>query len=369
MKEKDTSVKRIVHMVGKMDMGGQETLIMNLYRNIDRTKVQFDFIVNTSEKGYYDEEIQQLGGNIYGICSLTTNLIKHCQQLKKILKENQYETIHRHTCSSVVAIDLLMAKLAGVKNRIVHSHANRTMRLPILNILCKPFMNQLATQKLACSKEAAIFLFGKKQAKEVQIVKNSIPIDKFKFDESKRNEVRKKYNAEGKFIVGHVGRLDYAKNHAFMIEMFQELLKKEPNCQLWLIGSGPLENEIKEKVKQYGIEENVLLWGTRADINELIMGMDLFIFPSIYEGLGIALIEAQCSGIKCIASSNIQNEAIVTDNVEKIDTSNIQQWIQEIQKIKHEEVNSRNIEFDERIKAYEINELVKHMYEIWRIDK
>lgn len=356
--------RRILHMVGKMDMGGQETFIMNLYRNINRQKIQFDFIVNTKQEGYYDKEIESLGGKIYHITSLSKNPIAHCRELKDILSNDEYDIIHRHTCSSIVAIDLLVAKFAKVNNRIVHSHANKTEKFPLFNYLFRPILNFVSTQRLACSREAACHLFGKKKGKKAEVIVNAIDTEKYKFNPDIRLKLRKEYESEKKLVIGHVGRLEPAKNHKFLIDVFCDYNQKNKDAVLWLIGSGSLEEELKEQVKLKEIEDKVKFLGTKNNIEELLMAMDVFVFPSIYEGLGIALIEAQCSGLECLASSNIQDEAIITDRVKRIDIDDSKKWIEALDKI---EINDRQIVYNDEIKKYDINELVKHMYKVWRV--
>lgn len=362
IKKNNEETKRVLHIVGQMNMGGQETFIMNLYRNIDRKKIQFDFIVHSKNRGYYDDEIEKLGGKIHRITSLSRNPIKHCIELKNVLKNNKYIAVHRHTCSSIIAIDLIIAKICGVKQRIVHSHANRTNRLPVAHIMFRPLMNMFANEKLACSKDAGVFLYGKKGSKELKVINNAIEIEKYKYNENMRNEIRKKYNSQDNLVLGHVGRFDEAKNHKFIIEVFRDLVKKMPNAKLWLVGGGELEEEVKNQVKSYNLEEKIVFLGIRNDIEVLMMGMDVFVFPSIYEGLGIALIEAQCSGLKCMVSNNIQDEAIITNNVLKMQIDSTEEWVENICKI-HE--YNRYIEYDEKIEKFGMDNLVKTIYKLY----
>ena len=170
MEKNNNDIVKVIHIVGKMDMGGQETFIMNLYRNIDRNKIQFDFIVHSKEKGYYDDEIEKLGGKIYRITPLSKNIFKHILELYKVLKVNNKYILHRHTCSSIIAIDLLVAKLAKIKKRIVHSHATKSSTHEVANKMFMFLMNKLATDKLACSNEAGKFLYGEKNLNKITIL-------------------------------------------------------------------------------------------------------------------------------------------------------------------------------------------------------
>lgn len=246
---------RVLHIVGKMDMGGQETFIMNLYRKIDKDKIQFDFVVHSSERGYYDNEIEEMGGKIYRITSMSQNIIKHMKELYQILKKNKNYIVHRHTCSSIVAIDLLVARCAKIKKIIVHSHATQSSNHSKLNNLFRPLMNKLSTDRLACSKEAGEFLYGKK--KKFSVINNAIEIKNFKFDINIRDRIRKEYNAGDKLVIGHVGRFDEVKNHKFIIELLEELTKKRKDIELWLIGDGKLRGEIEKKVKEKKLSNKV----------------------------------------------------------------------------------------------------------------
>lgn len=353
---------RVLHIVGNMNMGGQETFIMNLYRKIDTTKIQFDFVVHSEKRGYYDDEIEKLGGKIYRITPMGKNIIQHCKELYKILKNNRNYIVHRHTCSSIVAIDLLVAKLAKIKKIIVHCHATEATNHKSLNILFRTLMNKLSNIKLACSKNAGEFLFGKKQ--KFEIINNAIDVEKYIFDEKIRKAIREKYNTKDKFIIGHVGRFDKAKNHRFILEVFEDILQKQDNSELWLIGDGVLKSEIEEIAKQKNIYQKIKFLGIKNNVNELMMGMDTFIFPSIYEGLGIVLIEAQASGLVCTVSDRIQPEAIVTDNVNVLSLNEeIGKWSETILTTHKIE---RKIAENKRIEEFKIENLVKKMEKIYK---
>lgn len=358
-------MKRVLHIVGTMDMGGQETFIMNIYRKIDRKKVQFDFVVHSNNRGYYEDEIEKLGGKIYRIEPMGRNIIKHCRKLYKILKKNPKYIIHRHTCSSIVWIDLLVAKIAGIEERVVHCHATQATSHEIINAIFKPILNLLSTIKLACSKKAGIFLYGKKQ--KFEVIYNAIDTEKFLFNDRIRNKIRKEYNInDDELILGHIGRFDKAKNQKFLIEIFEKVVNVKKDTQLWLIGDGEIKKDLEKLVIEKGLKDNIKFLGTRNDVNEYLMAMDIFVFPSIYEGLGIALIEAQCTGIDCIVSENIVNEAIVTPNVIKINLNDESVWIKKI--LNHKKQKSRLINIDQtKINNYRIENLINQMEEIYKI--
>lgn len=293
-------------------MGGQETLIMNIYRNIDRKKIQFDFIVHSN--GYYDEEIKKMGGKIYQTCRISKSPIKYLKELSKIIKNNNYQVIHRHTCSAVIILDLLVAKICKVSKVIVHSHNNNVIKDKILHLFLRKFINILADKKYACSTSAGEWLYGKS---EYEIIPNGIEISKFIYNDKIRNKIKKQENVENKKIIGHIGRFEPQKNHEFILEVISEVKKYNKNIEFWLIGEGSLKNDIYIKAEKQELIKNIKFLGIKDNVNEYLQGMDMFIFPSKYEGLGIALIEAQIAGLDCIVSPNISDEAIITKKVRK----------------------------------------------------
>ena len=271
---------RVLQISGNMNMGGQETFIMNVYRNIDRSKIQFDFVVHSKERGYYDDEIEKLGGRIYRITPMTKNIFKHCKELKNVIKKGKYEIIHRHTSSSIVFIDLLIAKICGVKKRIVHSHNNLSKNV-ILHKIFRPFLNLLSTDKMACSIEAAKWLFGNKYCKCAEVVNNGVELTKFLFNKELRNLTRKKYDVQDNIIIGHVGRFDYQKNHNYILKIFSKVIEKNDKYRLWLVGEGAIKEEIKQKAKEENIEKYIKFFGIVDNVNELLQGMDIFVFPQL----------------------------------------------------------------------------------------
>lgn len=349
---------RVLQISGNMNMGGQETFIMNVYRNVDRSKIQFDFVVHSKERGYYDDEIEKLGGRIYRITPMTKNIFKHCKELKNVIKKGKYEIVHRHTSSSIVFIDLLIAKICGVKKRIVHSHNNLSKNV-ILHKIFRPFLNLLSTDKMACSIEAAKWLFGNKYCKCAEVVNNGVELTKFLFDKEIRNLIRKKYDVEDNIIIGHVGRFDYQKNHNYILKIFSKVIEKNDKYRLWLVGEGAIKEEIKQKAKEENIEKYIKFFGIVDNVNELLQGMDIFVFPSIYEGLGISLVEAQISGLKCIVSENIQNEAIITNNVKMIKLEQDNLWCKEIEEIQNG--YNRQIKIDDKVDSFNIKKVAENL--------
>ncbi|WP_245830990.1 glycosyltransferase family 1 protein [Sediminibacillus massiliensis] len=304
-----------------MNRGGLETMLMNYYRKMDRSKVQFDFMVNRLEQGDYDNEIEKLGGKIYRMPSIRPgNYKKYFKKLDEFfLRNKNYKVVHSHINENSAFV-LRAAKKAGIPCRISHSHL---AGLPfdhklIFRMYAKFNLNKNASHYFACSQEAGQWLFGKdeKIKRELVIFKNSISCEEFSYDESIRFFIRKKLNLENKFVIGHVGRFNPQKNHAFLIDIFYEVYKRNKNAVLLLVGEGYLEENIRKKVDKLSLTQSVRFLGLRGDVANIMQAMDLFLFPSLYEGLGVVLIEAQAAGLKCITSTGIPKEADVTDTVE-----------------------------------------------------
>lgn len=325
---------RVAHIMGKMLGGGVESFVMNYYRNIDKSKIQFDFIVDRDSKYIPREEIERLGGRVI-LVPPYQHIYKYMKTLTKVLKENEYKIVHSNL-NALSVFPLFCAKIAKVPIRIAHSHSTtnkKEWKKNILKNILKPFSKIFANQYFACSEHAGRWLFGNKfyESGKVTIINNAIDTQKFDYNEEIRDSVRKKLDIEDKFVVGHVGRFISSKNHIRVIEIFNDLLKVNNDAVLLLVGNGSLEVKMKEKVKELGIEQKVIFLGLRENVNELFQGMDLFLFPSLYEGLGMVLIEAQCSGLSCIASTKVPLEAKITNNIEYIDLEKRNEfWINRI---------------------------------------
>ena len=307
---------RVLHVIGSMNLAGAETFIMNIYRNINRERVQFDFIVHND--GEYDKEIIRLGGNIFKIASLAkSGYRKYTKDLKNILINNNYKIIHSHINESSGLV-LKIAKECGIPVRISHSHSqgnHSNILYKIIKLYLKNQISKYATNFFACSYRAAKWLFRNNSDKAI-IVKNGIDTKLFAFSPQQREEKRKEFNLkEDTIVLGNVGRLTNVKNQAFLIDIFEGVNKKVHDSKLIIVGEGNLEGELKNKVKKKNLEDKVIFTGSRQDVNELLNAFDVFIFPSLYEGLGIALIEAQCNGLLCIASDSVPKESKVTKNL------------------------------------------------------
>ena len=303
---------RVLHMLHSMNRGGAETMLMNYYRNLDRTKVQFDFLLTYEGTSDYEDEILSLGGRVFHLTPLTLKTMKtYCKDVEVFLKTHpEYQIVHSHT-SSKSAIPLRIAKKCGVPVRISHSHnmilENRFSPKEVIRKVLKKPLRKVSTHNFACSKDAAIWLYGEDFWKngKVRIMKNAIDLERFSFQKEKRQALRKEYDLEDAFVVGHVGRFDLPKNHDFLLKIFAEIKKQKNNAILMLVGDGARREEIKRQAEQLGLDDAVRFMGIREDVPDLLHTMDVFLFPSLSEGLGIVLIEAQTCGLPCFTSKDV----------------------------------------------------------------
>lgn len=308
---------RVLHVLHSMNCGGAETLIMNIYRNIDRSKIQFDFLVNCFDEMFFEKEIKQLGGRIFRMEFLTrlTPPVYRVKLYHFFMEHREYKIVHSHL-ETTTGIILNCAKKADVPVRIAHSHNTgypRTGgRYRIENAYkdyCKSKIVSNSTKRFACSNPAAKWLYGEESCDTI-IVKNGIEPEKFCFSPAVRNEVRSELGIQDKTkVLGHTGRFYDQKNHLFLIDVFEKYEKLNPDTMLLLAGEGPLLDEAEKKVHLKGLSGKVKFLGLRADMNRILQGTDLFLLPSKFEGLPLVLIEAQAAGVPCLASDVISAEA------------------------------------------------------------
>lgn len=339
---------RVLHVVVNMNRGGAETLIMNLYRHLDRSKVQFDFL--TSKEGVFDEEIRALGGVVYRLPYITdVGHFGYAKLLDRFFQENyEYKIIHSHM-DKMSGLILRSAKKANIPVRIAHSHNTRSEG-GFLARLYKWHVGQLiksnSTDLFACSKAAAEWLFGSSFDK-VSIINNGVDLEKFSFDLGIRKATRDSLGvSETDIVVGHIGRFCEQKNHMLLIDIFKEFCSTNPNAYLVLVGDGPLSKVIHKKVKDQGLSNRVKFLGIRSDVENLLQAFDLFVFPSVHEGLPVTLIEAQASGLPCLVSDTITGEVDMgLGLVDFLPLSKIDKWClgmnRKIERLPHSSTTSR----------------------------
>lgn len=306
---------RILQVVTHMERGGLESMIMNYYRHIDREKVQFDFLVHRQERAAFDDEIESLGGRIYRLPRLVPWSKNYLAALNRFFDEHsEHKIVHVHQdCLSSVILKI--AAQHNVPVRVAHSHSanqDKNLKYPI-KLWYKRGIPKYATNLFACGKGAGDWMFG---GASYQIINNAIDVVACAYNPTKRQEMRRQLGLENEFTIGHVGRFNQPKNHPFLIDIFAALLRKEPNAVLLLVGGGEGMSKMQEKAQELGIAEHVHFLEVRSDVADLMQAMDVFVFPSLYEGLGIALIEAQAAGLPCVVSDIIPHEAYLTDLVD-----------------------------------------------------
>ena len=299
---------RVLHIVGKMDRAGAETMLMNIYRQMDRSEVQFDFITFTQQKGDYDDEILSLGGKIYPI--LANNPIEHMFKMKFFLKKHpEYQIVHAHKLLNN-AFHLLAAKYAGVPHRIAHSHNTSNGKMGIIKKAYEKWalqvINKTATYKIACGELAAKYLF--RSTDGVMILPNSVDCNQMiEKAEKNRNYIRQNFN-DGNLKIIQVGRLNIVKNHKFSLKIAEELSKRGVKYTLYIIGQGPLDSEIKKEIEKKSLAKNIKMLGIRSDITELMASADFMIMPSFHEGFPVVLVESQTVGLHALVSDKVSSE-------------------------------------------------------------
>ena len=303
-------MKRILHIVGAMYPGGMENFIMNLYEKIDKEKYQFDFVVHLQKDNDYREQIEKLGGRIYEVPRLTKDPIGSLSKLYRIIKENRYPIVIRHTANALVSPQLLVAKMAGAKT-ICHSH-NETDPQVRIHKIGKVLMKWVADYRLACSPNAGKWMFDKQ---EFEIIHNAINVDKFTFEEEKANRIRKEFNLKDKHVYGHIANFIESKNHMFLLDVFREIANRDEKAVLFCLGEGDLRPQIEEKIRQLNLEDKVVLTGIRHDAQDFMSAMDILIFPSFFEGLPLTLIEAQIAALPSVISDTITKDVVVTEGL------------------------------------------------------
>ena len=279
----------VAHIMGKWNGGGVESVVMNYYKNIDRNRIQFHFLCDEDSTDIPYEEIEKLGGKVIVIPPYQ-KLFEYQKELYRIFEENNYKIVHSHI-NALSVFPLRIAKKAGVPIRIAHSHSTsnkKEWKKNILKMILRPFSKLYANKYFACTEYSGKWLFGKKvvERKELNVINNAIDLKKFEFNKNTREDLRKKLGIkEDVLVIGHVGRFMKQKNHEFLIDVFEKAIKQDDNIYLILVGQGPLEDKIKEMVKEKGIEDKILFLGQRNDVNKLYQAMDIFVLPSLYEGL------------------------------------------------------------------------------------
>ncbi len=304
---------RVAHVMGKMVGGGLEAVVMNYYRHIDRSKVQFDFIVDEDSTLVPREEIESLGGRVFTVPPYQ-RVVSYQRALTKLFREQGWRIVHSHE-NALSVFPLRAAKRAGVPVRIAHSHSTSGKGEPARNAMkwvLRHFSNVYPTHRMACSRHAGEWLFGRDA--DFEVLYNAFEVPRFRFDPAARAEVRAELGIrDGELAVGHIGRFVPQKNQLFLLDVFAEVLREGTDAVLVLAGDGPQRPEVEAKAGDLGIAERVRFLGQRGDANRLYQAFDVFCLPSLYEGLGIVAVEAQAAGLPCVLSTEVPKDVALTD--------------------------------------------------------
>lgn len=329
---------RVLHSVSNMDRAGIETMLMNYYRHMDRDKVQFDFLCNKTKPGAYDDEVKSLGGNIYHTPGLNpAKYPKYLKFMKELFNAHpEYKICEAHN-GALGVYALYAAKKNNLPVRILHAHGasiTKDWKLPI-KLFCKRRIPSTSTHYFTCGIEAARCYFGEEAVKNhnYEFIPNAIEVERFIYNDAIRNEIREKYNLNGKHVIGHVGRFMAQKNHSFLLDVFAEYSKIDDNSMLVLLGDGELLDEMKQKANSLGIADKVIFVGNVGNANEWYQAFDLFVLPSVWEGLPVVGVEAQAADLPCIFSDSVTTEIGLSSKAYFITNQNAKPWVDKIKEI------------------------------------
>lgn len=363
-----TLPKRLLCIVGCMEVGGAETFLMKLYRKLDRSKYQMDFCEIDAKRGSYEDEILRLGGRIVHSFPKSLNPIKSFNSVSKIVREGNYESVLRISQNSMSSLDLLAAKFGGAKLTSFRSSNSNTCggtASALVHCLGKALINRVADVKIAPSTKAGVFMFGRRafERGEVALLKNAVDVDEYSFNAANRNMIRKELGIQGDaLVIGHIGRMTAQKNHLFLIDMFMSIHEAFPNSYLVLAGKGELENDISRRICDLGIADFVRMVGVRSDVPALLSSFDVFVLPSLFEGMPNVVIEAQANGLPCVISHTITGEANVSGMVSYLPIDSPDDWVGPV--VERARAGRYDGSVSLRLNGYDINEEVKNFVEL-----
>lgn len=335
-------MKRVLCILSGLDAGGAETFMMKLLRSMDKTQYMMDFCVGNEKEGFYEKEAVSLGSTIHHITLKSKNAKQFTKELRTVLKENNYDAVLRLGDTCISTYDLWIAKFVGIKRRAMRScnasSSNGRLNQLIHKCLRRP-LSSVANIKFAPSTEAAEYTFGPGIVKrgKATLLHNAIDLSVFKYSEDERTKIRRELDFEGKTVYCHIGRFSEQKNHGFLIDIFFAIAKQDPNARFLLVGKGDLEESIKKKVAIMGLSEKTFFAGVRTDIPGILSASDVFLLPSLYEGLPNTVVEAQTTGLPCIVSDTVTREADITGLVQYLPLGDADMWAEKcIEVSKHE---------------------------------
>ena len=361
---------RVLHSVSNMGRAGIETMLMNYYREIDRSRIQFDFLANKPVPGEYDEEIRSLGGRVFVSPGLNPlHFPRYRRYMAELLRDNpDIRIVHAHN-EAMGYYALQSARDAGIRIRIAHAHNTRIIRdykYP-LKMVCKQLLPGAATDYWSCGRDAGIYYYGKKRWNTSGfILHNAIDVERFGFRPEVRERKRRQQGLDKCFVIGHVGRFNVQKNHSRLLDIFAAAARDIPEACLVLIGTGELEQAMKEKANSLGIMDKTIFAGQMADVSEWYQAMDCFILPSLFEGLPVVGIEAQAAGLPCVFSDRVTDEILLSPEARRIslDTDDAE-WARQIAAIRQTETNRLQGKETVRQAGYDIHTEARKLQEIY----
>lgn len=350
---------RVLHVITGMEHGGAESFIMNMYRSIDREKVQFDFLLR-SNKMIYGDELAKMGSRIYYTASIPMHIIKNYFQTIRFFKEHHYDIIHVHANALIYVSVLKIAKRAGVKCRIMHSHNTSIFysKTKPIHMFNKKHIKKIATHYFACSEDAGKWMFND----EFRVIRNGIDIERFDFNKENRSRIRKEFKiAENALVLGNVAHLTSVKNQEFAIEVLSKIHKEGNKAYLVLVGEGESENELKQLANQKSVGDYVVFAGGRKDVYSILSAFDVFVFPSLHEGLPISILEAQANGLVCVCSEAVPIESFPRESIHQLPLeAGTQKWCDTILALDHSRIDVGEqlvkLGFDSKSQAKELQE-------------
>lgn len=370
---------RILHVFGNLNLNGAESRIMDIYRYLDKNEIQFDFLVLFQDDSYFSEEIRELGGRIFNVTHPRESLVRHIIDVFKVMKHNgPFQAVHSHTSYHSGLVSLI-AKIAGINNRIVHARTTSSKNIKKLGtkiqlIVGRFLILNYSTKLVSISHESALFLYGEKKThnNSVKLIPNSINLESFnKVDAKDILKIKKELNiTQDKLVIGHVGRFENMKNHKFIIKLARKLKEEEKNFVIILIGEGELMMSIQQLVYKYKLENNVLLLGQREDIPIMMNVFDVFIMPSYFEGLGGAVIEAQAAGTPSVVSEGLPQE--VDMGLGLVEFHSLEESLSEWLEALYNTVDQKKVDFEEILtafheKGYTLKNTEAHFKDIYNI--
>lgn len=343
---------KVVMVASKLDITGVSTVIMNYCNNIDKDKFSISIIAGKPVTDSYLNIAKESNVDVIELPNKRDNLFKYYLCLFKELKQGKYDIVHVHGNSALMSLELMVAKMAGIKCRIAHSHNSTCSNLKLHKILYS-FFNRLYMKGFACSTIAGDWLY---KNKNYEVLENGFVTSDFCFSEDLRNKIRKQLNCENKFVIGHIGRFNDQKNQEFLLEIFKSIGLKRKNAVLLLVGAGPKYEEIKMKIDEHPFKNRIIMYGETENPAEIYNAMDIFVMPSKFEGLGIVALEAQINGLNCVVSDRLPKDIILGDRVTFLSLDNMNEW--------EEEIDKHNIDENDRKNFYKNNIKLIEKYDI-----